>query len=96
MPRPQRIFRPRKPGITAGVGKYYDGARAEKVVRTRAEETAAAKAARKSTRGTRPPRIRTPSQQLKRLERALVKRKTETARARIRAQIAKLQDELSQ
>ena len=96
MPRPQRILKPRQPGITEGQGKYYHGIRVDQIVRKRAEEVAAAKAARKSTRGTRPPKVRSPSQQLRRLERALPKRKTETARARIRAQIAKLKDELGQ
>lgn len=94
MPRPQRIVVRREAGITDDRGAYYRGVRAGKIVRKRAKDLAAQKAAKRATRGTRPPKVRSPQSQLKRLERALSKRKTLVARERIRLQIAALKHEL--
>ena len=92
--QPTRIVPRRAAGITDGRGAYYSGARAGKIVRKRARQLAAEKAAKRATRGTRPPKVRSPHSQLKRLERALVKRKTLAARERIKLQIAALRHEL--
>lgn len=94
MPRPKRILVRREAGITDNRGAYYHGARAGKIVRKRARDLAAQKAAKRAARGTRPPKVRSPHSQLKRLERAFLKRKTLVARERIRAQIETLKHEL--
>lgn len=85
-----------KPGIqrlpNGKRAPYWRGARAELIVGERIAQYAAAKKSRK--RGSGSPRTRTPSQQLRRLERALGKRKTLAARQRIAAQIRQLRIEL--
>ena len=90
MPKPNRIVRSRTAGIDRK-GKYQHGARAKHIV----IERVANYPKRKTRAAGGTPRVRTPSQIIRRLERALAKRKTETARARIRAQIAELQSQLS-
>jgi hypothetical protein len=94
MPRPRRIIERRKPGITDDRGAYYHGAHAGKIVRERARQLAEEKARKKASRGTRPPKVRSPHSQLKRLERALTKRKTLAARVRVQSQIDVLKHEL--
>lgn len=89
MPRPTRIVRPRAAGIDRK-GKYQLGARVKSIVAERV-----ANYPKRKTRAAGPAKVRTPSQIIRRLERALAKRKTETARARIRAQIAEMQAQLS-
>lgn len=85
-----------QPGIqrlpTGKRAPYWKGARAELIVAERVKRYAAEKAAKK--KGTGPRRERTPHQQLRRLERALAKRKTLAARQRIAQQIKQLKKEI--
>lgn len=90
----------------AGIPKHSDapfwrGERMEHIVAARIERQLAEAAAKKANRktriapdGTRIRSPKTPHQRLRRLERALTRRKTLAAQQRVRAQIAQLRREL--
>jgi hypothetical protein len=100
----QRLSPRRSPGIAPrSEAPFWQGRRAEHVVaertavaRAEKEQKAAERAAKRGAKGSRTPRSRerTPSQQLRRLERALGRRKTLVARQRVQAQIDQLKREL--
>lgn len=95
--RPRRIVEAPAPGLTKADGAYWAGARAEDRVVARVRAKAEAKAAKKSARATRAPgerRARTPQAELRRLERALKRRKTLAAQQRVRQQIEQLKRSL--
>jgi hypothetical protein len=77
---------------------YWKGERAEAIVTARAVARAAEKATRQASRPARSSgmssRTRTPNAQLRRLERALKRRKTLAAQERVKAQIKQLKREL--
>ena len=96
MPKPVRIVRPRAPGIPIDdtTSAYARGVRAEDIVGDRVHQYAIDAAAKRAARGTRPPKVRSPNSRLTYLRRALLKRKTLEARARIQTQIDALEHEL--
>lgn len=71
---------------------YWQGARCEDIVKTRITKRLAEKAARRSKRssGGTKGRTRSAASLLRRLERALLKRKTEAGRASVHARIKEL------
>lgn len=99
----RRLSPTRAPGIaTQSDAPFWQGRRAEHVVAERVEAAQAEKAqklaeraARRNTKGPRAKRERTPHQQLRRLERALLRRKTLDGRQRVQAQIDQLKRELA-
>jgi hypothetical protein len=87
------------PSRKAGINKsapYWKGERAEQIIDKRVALYRAEKDKRRSRKGKGLPRPKTPSQRLRRLERALLRRKTLAARQRIAQQIAQLKAELKQ
>ena len=77
---------------------YWKGERAENIVTDRAVVRAAVKATRRAlkpaSRSGTSSRQRSPNAQLRRLERALKRRKTLAAQERVKAQIKQLKQEL--
>lgn len=90
----KRIVFPRRAGITKSTGVYYQGVRCEAIVAARVATYPARSRRGAGNAGPRKPR--SPSAQLRRLERALARRKTLAARQRVQAQIDLLRRELGQ
>ena len=91
----KRIVFPRRAGITKSKGVYYQGVRCEALVAARVAEYPARSKRGAGNAGT-PRKPRSPSAQLRRLERALARRKTLAARQRVQSQIDLLRRELGQ
>jgi hypothetical protein len=90
-PKSRRIFTPRPAGIPDRKdGAYWRGERAEAIVSVRAAERAATKTVRRTRSGA----ASKPSRTLRRLERALKRRKTLAARLRLKRRIKLLRAEL--
>jgi len=76
-------------------GAYWRGERCEDIVAQRIAQRAAEKASRRSSRRGNDVSVKTPEQQLRRLERALKKRKTETGRISVKNRIKELKREMA-
>jgi hypothetical protein len=84
----RRIVLPRKRGLHKKLGGYWKGERCEKIVRRRIKAMAAEREARAAAKGGRSrSRSTSKSSELRRLERALGRRKTLAARQRIQQRI---------
>lgn len=90
--RPRRIVFQPTPGIDESA-PYWRGKRAERIVARRIKGYQLAKRSRKRV-GSGTPRIKTPSQQLSRLQRALTRRKTLAGRQSVQRKIDLLKKEL--
>lgn len=91
---PRRIFPTRKPGITDRKAAFWRGDTAEKVLAERVAATPTPRRRRASTpRGSGP--TSDPAAQIRRLERAIPRRKTQEARDRLQARIDSLRKELA-
>lgn len=88
--RPRRIVVQPAPGINESA-PYWRGHRAERIVARRIKQYALAKRTRKSG-GTA--RVKTPSQQLTRLQRALTRRKTLAGRQSVQQKIDLIKREM--
>ena len=91
---PSRVFTPRPAGIPKkSKAPFWRGERAEDIVQARKIQYDLERANRPA-RGQRSTRTYTPTQRLRRLERALKKRKTLAAQQRIQAEITTLRRDL--
>lgn len=95
MQKGTRVTASRKAGINKNA-PYWKGQRAEHIIDKRVALYREEQAKRRSRKGKGLPRPKTPSQRLRRLERALLRRKTLAARQRIAQQIAQLKATLKQ
>lgn len=92
--RPRRIVFQPQPGINEPA-PYWRGVRAEKIVARRIRGYQEAKSQKRRARGAGgSPRVKTPSQQLSRLQRALTRRKTLAGRQSVQSKIDLLMKEL--
>jgi predicted nucleic acid-binding protein len=91
----KRVWIQRKPGISKSA-PYWRGERAEQIIDKRVALYKLERGKRRSRKGKGLPRPKTLSQRLRRLERALLRRKTLAARQRIAQQIAQLKATLKQ
>lgn len=85
----RRIILPRKRGLHKKLGGFWKGERCGKIVRRRIKALIAEREARHAAKGgrTRSPRATTKQTELRRLQRALARRKTLAARQRIQQRI---------
>lgn len=85
-----RLFPARSGGLHKELGRYWQGQRAEAIVEARAAERQRSR--RKPRSGSTP--TQSPQRELRRLERALARRKTLAARQRVQQRIDVLRKEL--
>lgn len=93
MQRDKHIYVPPKPGINPRVGAYWSGVRAETIVQARADERARSRRLPRHGGGG-PRKPRSPHAEMRRLERALVRRRTLAGRASVQARIDQLTKEM--
>lgn len=90
----KRLVPKRGPGLIDKSAPYWKGERAESIVSARAIENSERKRSRRAGGSGQPRKPRSPHAELRRLERALARRKTLAAQQRIQAQIKQMKKEL--